>query len=191
MDTDAKVEEAIEEARWDYSAYQYATMVAPMFLADDVTGVGVGNDVLIPVVYVGATMDFLYDNQENIANGIAYMTDEMAMIVARVNAQIVNLAKKDRPGMGTTYKLLAPSDGYYWNVRTNKKVFLKKDEIWKIGETTMGNNRYPQGRYERDSLRRVNVYSGTKTQILIREKQLLLEYFLKYGQLPPGNKRFH
>ena len=76
-----------------------------MVLADDVTGVGIANDWLVPLVYLGATLDFLYANQENIANGIAYMTDEMAKAVARVQAQMAKLALKDRPEMGQTYIL--------------------------------------------------------------------------------------
>ena len=190
-DTDAKVEEAILRAQWDYSAYQYATMVAPMVLADDVTGVGIANDWLVPLVYLGATLDFLYANQENIANGIAYMTEEIAAIKARVDAQIVNLAKKNRPRQGNVYELRAPYDGYYLNVRTGKRDFyMKAGEVWKYGESHDPLNRYKKGSYE-DSLD-MHIYKPrrSRTENLIKEKRLLLDYFLQHGHLPPGNKIF-
>ena len=34
------------------------------------------------------------------------------------------------------------------------------------------------------------VFYGSKTEILIHEKKLLIEYFYKYRKLPPGNKIF-
>lgn len=152
VDTDAKVEEAIQRAQWDFSAYQYATMVQPFIFADDATVVGIANDWLSPLVYLGATGVFLYDNWENVANGIAYMTDEMAAIKARVDAQIENLAKKNRPRQGNVYELRAPYDGYYLNVRTGKKDFyMKAGEVWKYGESHDPLNRYKKGSYE-DSL---------------------------------------
>ena len=160
-----------------------------MVLADDVTGVGVANDWLVPLVYLGATLDFLYANQENIANGIAYMTEEMAAIKARVDAQIVNLAKKDRPGMGYTYKLIVKEDSMYRNVRTGQDIPMKKGQVWKIGESLHPERRYSKNSYEGKFLMK-RIYYGTKTQILIKEKQELLKYYLQHGQLPPGNKMF-
>lgn len=162
-----------------------------MVLADDVTGVGVANDWLVPLVYLGAMLDFLYDNQENIANGIAYMTDEMTKIVARVNAQIVNLAKKERPRQGNVYELRAPYDGYYLNVRTGKKDFyMKAGEVWKYGESHDPRHRYEKGSYE-DSLK-MYIYEPkrSRTENLIHEKTLLLEYYMQHGHLPPGNRIF-
>lgn len=188
-DTDAKVEEAILRAQWDYSAYQYATMVAPMVLADDVTGVGIANDWLVPLVYLGATGVFLYDNQENITNSIAYMTEEIAAIKARVDAQIENLAKKDRPEMGYTYKLIVKKDSMYRNVRTGQDIPMKRGQVWKIGESLHPADRYSDHSYE-SRFFMDKIYYGTKTQILIKEKTELLEYFLQHGHLPPGNKIF-
>lgn len=166
-------------------------MIAPVVLADDVTGVGIANDWLVPLVYLGATLDFLYANQENIANGIAYMTEEIAAIKARVDAQIVNLAKKNRPRQGNVYELRAPYDGYYLNVRTGKRDFyMKAGEVWKYGESHDPLNRYKKGSYE-DSLD-MHIYKPrrSRTENLIKEKRLLLDYFLQHGHLPPGNKIF-
>lgn len=163
-----------------------------MVLADDVTGVGVTNDWLVPLVYLGATLDFLYANQENIANGIAYMTEEMAAIKARVDAQIVNLAKKMRPRQGNVYELYAPHDGYYRNVRTGKEDFyMKAGDIWKYGESHDPENRYSPSSYEKTHLE-MNIYypKRSRTENLIQEKRLLLEYYIQHGHLPPGNRIF-
>lgn len=189
MDTDAKVEEAIQRAQWDYSAYQYATMVQPFIFADDATIVGVANDWLSPLVYLGATGVFLYDNWENVANGIAYMTDEMAAIKARVDAQIENLAKKNRPEMGYTYKLIVKKDSMYRNVRTGQDIPMKAGQVWKIGESLHPADRYSDHSYE-SRFFMDRIYYGTKTQILIKEKEELLKYYLQHGHLPPGNKIF-
>ena len=35
------------------------------------------------------------------------------------------------------------------------------------------------------------IFYGTKTEILIQEKIMLIRYFVEHQQLPPGNKRFH
>lgn len=35
------------------------------------------------------------------------------------------------------------------------------------------------------------VFYGSKTEILIYEKKMLIEYYYKHHELPPGNKRFH
>ena len=189
VDTDAKVEEAIRKAQWDFSAYQYATMVQPFIFEDDATVVGIANDWLSPLVYLGATGVFLYDNWEDVANGIAYMTAEMAAIKARVDAQIENLAKKDRPEMGYTYKLIVRKDCMYRNVRTGQDIPMKRGQVWKIGESLNPEYRYSKNSYESQFLMK-RIHYGTKTQILIKEKEELLKYYLHYGQLPPGNKIF-
>lgn len=160
-----------------------------MVLADDVTGVGIANDWLVPLVYLGATGVFLYDNQENITNSIAYMTEEIAAIKARVDAQIENLAKKDRPEMGYTYKLIVKKDSMYRNVRTGQDIPMKRGQVWKIGESLHPADRYSDHSYE-SRFFMDKIYYGTKTQILIKEKTELLEYFLQHGHLPPGNKIF-
>ena len=53
---------------------------------DDITGVGVADNVLVPVVYGVATIGFLADN-----------------VLSKQEEQMQRLALKDRPGNGFTY----------------------------------------------------------------------------------------
>ena len=68
-------------------------------------------------------------------------------------------------------------------------VYLKAGEVWKYGETTQGEKRYKKDSYEQN-FKMDPVFYGSKTEILIHEKKLLIEYFYKYRKLPPGNKIF-
>lgn len=157
-------------------------MIAPVVIADDVTGVGVANDWLVPLVYLGATGVFLYDNQDIIKDII---------LENRVLKQIGKLIRGNRNGDGFTYKLVPKVDGDYDNVRTGEKVHLTTEDVWKYGETIQGVNRYSQKSYEKKYFNMIPVYEGNKTQILVAEKWMLLKYYLEHGELPPGNKRFH
>lgn len=172
-DADA-ADKAIKKAQWDYSAFQHATAISVGLAVDDITGVGVADNVLIPVAYgvaaFGVMTEHLYKKQEK---------------------QIERLALKDRPGNGFTYQLEAITDGYYKNVRTNKMVYLKEGEVWKYGETTQGEKRYSKSSYEKTQFKMQPIFYGTKTEILIQEKIMLFWYFAEHHQLPPGNKRFH
>ena len=172
-DADA-ADKAIKKAQWDYSAFQHATAISVGLAVDDITGVGVADNVLIPVVYGVATIGFLADN-----------------VLSKQEEQMQRLALKDRPGNGFTYELLAKQDGYYRNVRNNEMVYLKAGDVWKYGETTQGENRYKKDSYERTNFNMHPVFYGSKTEILIHEKKLLIEYYYKHHKLPPGNKIFH
>ena len=60
-DADA-ADKTIKKAQWDYSAFQHATAISVGLAVDDITGVGVADNVLVPVVYGVATIGFLADN---------------------------------------------------------------------------------------------------------------------------------
>ena len=45
--------------------------------------------------------------------------------------------------------------------------------------------------YEKTQFKMQPIFYGTKTEILIQEKIMLIRYFVEHQQLPPGNKRFH
>ena len=90
----------IKKAQWDYSAFQHATAISVGLAVDDITGVGVADNVLIPVVYGVAAFGVFADN-----------------VLSKQEEQMQRLALKDRPGNGFTYELLAKQDGYYRNVR--------------------------------------------------------------------------
>ena len=139
---------------------------------DDITGVGVADNVLIPVVYGVAAFGVFADN-----------------VLSKQEEQMQRLALKDRPGNGFTYELLAKQDGYYRNVRNNEMVYMKKGDVWKYGETTQGEHRYSRNSYEQN-FKMDPVFYGSKTEILIYEKKMLIEYYYKHHELPPGNKIF-
>ena len=69
-------------------------------------------------------------------------------------------------------------------------VYLKAGDVWKYGETTQGEKRYKKDSYEKN-FHMFPIFYGSKTEILIHEKIMLIRYFVEHQQLPPGNKRFH
>ncbi len=101
------VDEAIENASWNYRSFQYATTVSMGLVADDVTGLGVADNVLIPVAYGAAAAGFMYDNRELVMK----RDREIAGIMRRV-------FKNNQEGI--TYALVATRDGYYTDVRKGK-----------------------------------------------------------------------
>ncbi len=76
-------------------------------VADDVTGLGVADNVLIPVAYGAAAAGFMYDNRELVMK----RDREIAGIMRRV-------FKNNQEGI--TYALVATRDGYYTDVRKGK-----------------------------------------------------------------------
>ena len=170
-DVDA-ADKAIKKAQWDYSAFQHATAISVGLAVDDITGVGVADNVLVPVVYGVATIGFLADN-----------------VLSKQEEQMQRLALKDRPGDGFTYKLVATKNGYYRNVRKNEMVYLNAGDVWKYGETTQGENRYKKNSYEKN-FKMKPIFYGSKTEILIHEKKMLIEYYYEHHELPPGNRIF-
>ena len=142
-------------------------------MADDVTGIGIADDVLIPAIYGYATYEFMTEN-----------------MLKRQEQQIIRLSQKNRPGDGFLYQLEVKKDGFYKNVRTNSLIYMKQGDVWKYGETTQGKKRYNSSSYEAAYFEMHPLFYGTKTEILIQEKIMLYWYYFQNGQLPPGNKRF-
>lgn len=167
---------AIAQADWDISSYGYASMASVAIASDDVTGLGAADNVLIPIAYCVATAGFLYDNWELIRK------------IDREIDGIMSKSRKESPGF--VYELRARHEGDYQNVRTKQVVHLKEGDLWKIGETTKGVDRYSKNSYERTNFEMYKVFYGTKTEILVEEKRRLLNYHLQNGCLPPGNKIF-
>ena len=171
-DADA-ADKTIKKAQWDYSAFQHATAISVGLAVDDITGVGVADNVLIPVVYGVAAFGVFADN-----------------VLSKQEEQMQRLALKDRPGNGFTYQLEATKNGYYRNVRNNEMVYLKAGDVWKYGETTQGEKRYSKAKLKNNNLEMEAIFHGSKTEILIYEKKMLIEYYYKHKELPPGNKIF-
>ena len=49
-------------------------------------------------------------------------------------------------------------------------VYMKKGDVWKYGETTQGEKRYSDNSYENTNFNMKPIFYGTKTEILIQEK---------------------
>ncbi len=66
-------------AKYDNSAFGYAAAGSAVLLADDVTGFGVADDLLIPVLYVGASVSWIQANKvplsQSLDRGIDYVAD--------------------------------------------------------------------------------------------------------------------
>lgn len=168
------VDEAIQKAQWDYTAYQYASY-SLVLMADDATGIGVLNDPLIPLAYGVATMGFIYMNQE--------LVMKQAREIAHIETRTLT------PKQGFTYELRPLVDGYYNNVRGGQ-VYLTTKDVWKYGETIQGEKRYASNTYEINNFKMHPIFYGNKMEILIQEKIMIYGYYFEHGKLPPGNKIF-
>jgi hypothetical protein len=60
---------------WDYSAFEWAAS-SLVLTADDWTGYGVLDDIVIPLAYGAATVLFLYTNRENIWTGVTFIGNQ-------------------------------------------------------------------------------------------------------------------
>ena len=69
-------------------------------------------------------------------------------------------------------------------------VYLNAGDVWKYGETTQGEKRYSKAKLKNNNLEMEAIFHGSKTEILIYEKKMLIEYYYKHKELPPGNKIF-
>ena len=145
-------------------------------LNDDWLGVGVYDDVIIPIVYGVATYNFYQDNKELFGK----MWSEAEGI----------LSKHRRENFGFVYELHPYKTGMYKNYRTGQLEQLGPNDIWKIGQTTHGTNRYQKESYEFKNFQMVPVYWGNTTELLVMEKIYIYSYAFQHGHLPPGNRIF-
>ena len=162
----------------------YSGIIASMALvcvADDVSGIGAVDDILIPGLVTVAGAVWAYEHRSAIEKAINRAYNSISTMATKT--------MECRPGY--VYHLVAKSDGMYPNVRGGE-VHLNAGDTWKIGETINGPNRYPH-----NYLNGLNVdmvpSSGPMTnkyQLWIEEKRQLIKYASKYGSLPPGNKLF-
>lgn len=160
----------------NYDAYSYASATSLAILSDDLTGIGAYDDLFIPIVYGVATYNFYQDNRE---------------LLGKMWSEAESLLSKQRnENYGFVYELHPKVSGMYKNVRTGLMEQLGPNDIWKIGQTTHGTNRYPKGSYEDKFFEMIPIYYGYTTELLIMEKFHIYSYWQKYGHLPPGNRIF-
>ncbi|AWM13817.1 type IV secretion protein Rhs [Flavobacterium sediminis] len=165
-------ESALADAPTDHSGgIMMATLgTAGVLLADDVTVVGVGDDVAIPPVLV---------------------TGLVAATVAKATYEIQKIMERDPGPDGTQYSLRATTSGSYPCYSCSSGTMnLNTGDVWKYGETTNPAGRYSESYLEANRVQQVNEFSGSQLQIKIAEKSKIYNYFLQNGHLPPGNKIF-
>lgn len=146
-----------------------------VLLADDVTGIGVADDVAIPVV-IGGVVTYV---------AVKYLQEKMSKEIDRI------LTKAAGP-QGAVYELRVRKSGTYKDVRGNE-VTLNAGDIWKYGETTIGQQRYSSDKLESmvpGGVTRKDIYYGNQVQIKVMEKYLIYGHYFNHGELPPGNKYF-
>ncbi len=169
------VDEAIENASWNFRSFQYASTVSLALVADDATFVGIADNVLIPAAYGAAAAGFMYDN---------------AQLIMKRDKEIEGIRSRTyKPRQGVTYALVATKDTVYPDVR-NGTTYLHKGEVWKYGETIQGRRRYTKQFYETNNLDMKYLFWGSQMEIKVMEKMYLYDYFIQNWTLPPGNKVF-
>ncbi len=150
--------------------------LATALALDDVSGVGVADDPLIPIVlaataiYAAVTTDF----------------------VQKMSNEIDRIAKKATGPIGYSYELRVNNAGTYIDVR-GLPVNLNAGYIWKYGKATNGYNRYSQTELRTmvpGGVRQNILFVGNEVQIRIFEKYFIYGYYFNHGNLPPGNKIF-
>ena len=146
--------------------------------ADDVTGIGVADDVAIPFVLAGV-------------GAYAFIKSD---VLKKLQKETESLLRRTLGGNGFTYVLVTTITGNY-NVYSRGSstptgtVSMGAGEIWKIGETT-SNERYDPAYLVKEKVMQVPVYYGNQLDIKMKEKLLIYGYFFNSGKLPPGNKIF-
>ncbi len=170
-----KTQSESQNEEYDFSSYEYASY-SLVLLADNWTGVGVVDDVLIPVAYTVATGVFLYDNRE---------------LLMKQGREMARIVEKALMTPGFQYSLRARKAGYYPNVRGGS-TYLNAGDVWKYGETTQGFSRYSDNYLKNTGLglEMIPEHFGSVWEIKLMEKSKIYGYFFTHGTLPPGNRIF-
>ena len=111
-------------------------------------------------------------------------------LIAKMKKEISHLLTRPDGPDGFVHELRTNTSGYYPCVRTSTLVYMEAGEVWKIGETTQGNNRYTDNWYQTYNVHMISVFEGNQREIKIHEKILIYQYYFKNGHLPPGNRIF-
>ena len=174
-DNGDRAEEALKNQPVDHSGtiLKGGLTISGGLLADDVTGIGVGDDPLIPVVVAG--------------------TAATALIMKAVY-EISKIQTKTSGPQGVQYSLRATTAGAYtcYTCATGT-MNLNPGDVWKYGETINPTSRYSDpelGRIGGLPVEQINEFSGSQVEIKVAEKAKIYAYFLIHKQLPPGNKIF-
>ncbi|MBW1296417.1 DUF6531 domain-containing protein [Aquimarina litoralis] len=102
----------------------------------------------------------------------------------------------DEFGLKRLYALVASEDGWYPVMQWGQKepigeMFLRKGELWKIGESIRPRKRYSGKWLKRMKLNMVTLSNGHKKLMQMLERMKLKGHRAWKGHLPPGNKCCH
>lgn len=183
-----------------------ASASSGVLLADDVTGYGVADDVAIPVIWICAgvwvgvneliesntTLDDISTVSRNVSTAAV-----LVLVTAKASYEIERIMRRVKGPQGFQYALIANKPGMYPVYSLGSKLptgfkYLNAGDVWKYGETTMGNGRYLESNLNSigGGVTLVPQFYGNQMQIKIAEKSKIYGYFLSNGELPPGNKIF-
>ena len=156
--------------------------IAGVLVANDITGIGVIDDPLIPVVLVGAAAG---------AAVVWAMSSTQIDYVGKMKNEIERIQKRrSTKKRGIQYSLRATvSDEYVCFTCVDGTKNLQKGDVWKYGETTK-KNRYTIDNLTKYRVKKFDEFSGNQAEIKVMEKVKIYSYFFRYGHLPPGNKIF-
>ena len=118
--------------------------------------------------------------------GGMYSVDVTDRAASHISSMVESTrAWAQRPG--EVYTLRAASAGPYPNLRGGVS-FLSAGDIWKIGESINGIDRYSGTFYRAFGLAYQTEYVGGQLQIKMVEKMMLSGYVIEFGNVPPGNR---
>lgn len=158
-------------------AFKYAATASAALVADDITGYGIADDVLIPVAWGAASGVWLYDNRA---------------LAAKQAYEIKKILDKKMKPSGFTYELRVNQSGEYLDVRGNI-VSLKAGDVWKYSETSSGMTRYSDKALKDmvpGGVKMFPIFFGNQVEIKVQEKIMIYAHAMLNGSLPPGNKIF-
>jgi hypothetical protein len=156
-----------------YTAAALAT--SGVLIADDLTGIGVVDDIAIPFIVGAAITKDLYDYG----------------IVEKMSREIDRILEKAKGPQGYVYELRVNNTGTYMDVRGNA-IELNSGDLWKYGETT-SINRYTASELNKmvpGGVKQNPIYFGSQSDIKVFEKYMIYGHFFNKGKLPPGNSIF-
>ena len=166
------IENANQGGGWGYT--HAALGVSAVLACDDITGVGIIDDIAIPFIVVGAVAHDLYTNG----------------IVSKMAREIDRIAEKAKGPQGFVYELVATRSGLYPNLNTGVPTFLNAGDAWKYGQTINGFGRYSQGDLASKGLQMIDIFHGNQMEIRIQEKIMIYSYYFMNGSRPAGNPIF-
>ncbi|MBP1223636.1 RHS repeat-associated core domain-containing protein [Flavobacterium sp. 1355] len=87
-----------KKGKYNHSSFKYASIAAIGLAADDATGIGIADDVLIPVVYGAASGVWLWDNRAALASEVNNVTDAIDRALDPSGFYYVTYTKKSKDG---------------------------------------------------------------------------------------------